>query len=738
MATGTGGWVGGDDWYAKVDASVTTNSAASAVITIKCICVSEYGTTSGYNNIRGATAKGSDSWSWGSATSISTNSSKTLRTTTHTITKTHSAQSIKCWAKVEGISGIYSGSSSTASVNVTVSAKTSYTVSYNANGGSGAPGSQTKWYGENLTLSTTKPTRTGYTFKGWATSASGGVSYASGATYTANSGATLYAVWQINTWTVSYNGNKPSEAAGSVSNLPANQTKTYGTTLKLSSNVPVLPLYNFLGYATSASGAVAYQPGGNYTNNSAVTLYAKWELAYTIPDAPISVSATNIFDGVVSNTQVQVEVEVPDIPEGSMAHRTGYNIYINGAVMLPVTDDRQTSYSATHILTDLNYEGKIINVSVVCVGEAGVSAQVAAQTLYGTLGTPTVSDIYRGWSSALGYYATFYVADNSTNAYEHVVQTTVNGSDVYTTTGAITITSVTGDAAWVNSDLSIVTVASPVNVGYASATSIPLVSPKATYGALELKASQTMSGGLSYAKIVFDGAVGEDADTSYTISFDHNVESHVMEYDASGYEYSEMWMGVDPLTITVVAQRNGWVSQPISTSFTYVPRNLRAPTIVDVENVAGAEFEVVYSEAEYGIPIDDDKYDYKLYLNGELVAEANGVEITGGTHTISFYVYDPNSSVIQMKAFDASLSSEGSTFSNSRSVKRTVPDAGIYAYRTKLDVERVRIDGIESFMVTRGVSASVEHCSISGESMYNMEIDSDVITERDNTYSIGE
>ena len=45
-----------------------------------------------------------------------------------------------------------------------------YTIKYNANGGSGAPSSQTKTYGTNLTLSSTKPTRGGYTFKGWALS----------------------------------------------------------------------------------------------------------------------------------------------------------------------------------------------------------------------------------------------------------------------------------------------------------------------------------------------------------------------------------------------------------------------------------------------------------------------------------------------------------------------------------------------------------------------------------------
>ena len=75
--------------------------------------------------------------------------------------------------------------------------KRTYTVSYNANGGSGAPASQTKTYGVNLTLSSTVPTRAGYTFKGWATSSTGAVVYQAGGTYTANSSVTLYAVWEL-------------------------------------------------------------------------------------------------------------------------------------------------------------------------------------------------------------------------------------------------------------------------------------------------------------------------------------------------------------------------------------------------------------------------------------------------------------------------------------------------------------------------------------------------------------
>ena len=72
-----------------------------------------------------------------------------------------------------------------------------FTVSYNANGGSGAPASQTKTYGVNLTLSSIIPTRAGYTFKGWAETSTGAVAYPAGGTYSDNSAATLYAVWEV-------------------------------------------------------------------------------------------------------------------------------------------------------------------------------------------------------------------------------------------------------------------------------------------------------------------------------------------------------------------------------------------------------------------------------------------------------------------------------------------------------------------------------------------------------------
>lgn len=204
----------------------------------------------------------------------------TIASGTKVINKTTSTQSISfsvSFAFNLTWSGSYKGTLS-ASGSYSVPAKTSYTIKYNANGGSGAPSSQTKWYGTALTLSSTKPTRTGHSFNKWNTASNGtGTSYNSGASYTANAAATLYAQWTANKYTVTYNANGGSGA-------PAAQTKTYGVALTLSSTKPTRSGYTFKGWGTSASSTtVAYAAGASYTNNASITLYAIWTKSYTKP-----------------------------------------------------------------------------------------------------------------------------------------------------------------------------------------------------------------------------------------------------------------------------------------------------------------------------------------------------------------------------------------------------------------------------------------------------------------------
>ena len=72
----------------------------------------------------------------------------------------------------------------------------SYTVSFDPNGGSGAPESIKKYYGLYIEIPETIPTRNGYDFLGWGTYASDtSVDYSAGDQFDINANTTLYAIW---------------------------------------------------------------------------------------------------------------------------------------------------------------------------------------------------------------------------------------------------------------------------------------------------------------------------------------------------------------------------------------------------------------------------------------------------------------------------------------------------------------------------------------------------------------
>lgn len=151
---------------------------------------------------------------------------------------------------------------------------TTYTVKYDANGGTGAPSNQTKKQGESLTISTAKPTKTGYTFTSWNTKKDGtGTKYDIGASYTTDSDVTLYAQYKENTitYTVKYDANGGTGA-------PSNQTKTKGTDLVLSDIKPTKEGYIFVNWNTKKDGTgTSYNAGSKYTTEASVTLYAQYE-----------------------------------------------------------------------------------------------------------------------------------------------------------------------------------------------------------------------------------------------------------------------------------------------------------------------------------------------------------------------------------------------------------------------------------------------------------------------------
>lgn len=156
---------------------------------------------------------------------------------------------------------------------------TTYTIQYDANGGTDAPNNQIKEFGQDIKLATSEPNRPGYTFRGWAISPdSPDIYYIPGQSYNINASLNLYAIWKINTYEIKYNAN------GGI-NVPETQIKIYDEDITISSVIPVRPEYRFEGWTiTSTNTEVYYKAGDVYSNNESVTLYAIWTpgIAYDI------------------------------------------------------------------------------------------------------------------------------------------------------------------------------------------------------------------------------------------------------------------------------------------------------------------------------------------------------------------------------------------------------------------------------------------------------------------------
>ena len=167
-----------------------------------------------------------------------------------------------------------------------------YTVSFNTNGGSSvssitstklfngwnnsSPGTfsgTTYTYGEgsgyitanykNNSVNLPKPTKSGYTFDGWYTASSGGTKVNN--TYTPTENITLYAHWNVNSYTLTINPN-----GGTWNNTTSNSTKTGTTNSKLSIANPTPK-----GYTVSFNSN-----GGNNVNSiTSQRTFTNWSLS---------------------------------------------------------------------------------------------------------------------------------------------------------------------------------------------------------------------------------------------------------------------------------------------------------------------------------------------------------------------------------------------------------------------------------------------------------------------------
>jgi uncharacterized repeat protein (TIGR02543 family) len=157
-----------------------------------------------------------------------------------------------------------------------------YTLSYNANGGSGTVTDPSSPYDTNSTVTVLANgfTRTGYTFSKWNTAANGsGTDYAPDATFAIKANTILYAQWTINTYTMAYNSN-----GGSGSMTDPSSPYNYNSTVTVLSNSFTKMGYNFVKWNTQAGGGgVDYIPAATFSIAANTTLYAQWAIkSYTL------------------------------------------------------------------------------------------------------------------------------------------------------------------------------------------------------------------------------------------------------------------------------------------------------------------------------------------------------------------------------------------------------------------------------------------------------------------------
>ena len=196
------------------------------------------------------------------------------------------------------------GAGTTADMALVSTGAALYTVTYNANGGTGTMTDPNSPYaaGATVTVLNNAFSRSNYTFTGWNTAANGsGTSYANGATFTISGSVTLYAQW-------SYSGGTGGGGGGGGGGGSTKYTLTFetnggskidsvtkasGTTIQLGTYVPERAGYSLLGWYTDKE---LKNKVTQVTLTKDMTVYAGWE-------AVVDVNRADHFAYMVGNDE---------------------------------------------------------------------------------------------------------------------------------------------------------------------------------------------------------------------------------------------------------------------------------------------------------------------------------------------------------------------------------------------------------------------------------------------------
>lgn len=460
-----------------------------------------------------------------------------------------------------------------------------YRINFNANHGSGAPSAVSgttvstvmvdmqNYYTATVTLPSSKPSRTYYTFLGWSSSkTASSASYSAGGTFnvgttSASYVTTLYAVWRRQTAYVYYNANGGSGA-------PATQSHNAGTTVTLSATVPTRSGYRFLGWATSASATSAqYQPSTQQAFYTTVTLYAVWKIMVS------TITASNGTMGAAQTiTITKQDSSYKDTVTYSFGSQSGTiasestATSISWTPPLSLASEIPNAKSATCTLTTKTYNGTTLigsSSKTITLTIPNTMTPSATVTLADTNAVASGMGVYVQSRSALEvtvsasgqYGATIagYSTQINSNAYSEATFTTgaliASGTNSYTTvvtdsrgmqttvTGTFTVVSYTAPTAQVPSITRDETTSSNINVALdyivASVNNLNAKTYTVEYKLRSASTYQTYSSGTlpdynGTLNLVLTGFSGDnDFDFIFTVADSFSAEFGTGTFEAS-------------------------------------------------------------------------------------------------------------------------------------------------------------------------------------------------------------
>ena len=192
------------------------------------------------------------------------------------------------WGVKHNADRVWYKETTTFTVIVTGEQETDYVLTYDTNGGNEPSWSETQSTTAEeatFTVSSTVPTRDGYTFLGWADTADAtAAGYLAGDTITLTKAAptkTIYAVWEKDATVYDYSLTYDTNGGNEPNWTETQSTTAEEATFTVSDTVPTRDGYTFLGWADTADATAAgYLAGNAITLTKAAptkTIYAVWQ-----------------------------------------------------------------------------------------------------------------------------------------------------------------------------------------------------------------------------------------------------------------------------------------------------------------------------------------------------------------------------------------------------------------------------------------------------------------------------